>query len=122
VWTPVKIPDAAGEGASQVNRRISNQELRMSKSASGDPRLSFAVLRFGVLRFCCSGERRRRRRSLSDRLKKRHFKTALTPAEPAAEAAGELPAEAGTLTEAPAEPLAWPRLKPRENFRLKPGL
>jgi hypothetical protein len=67
----VRIPDSAGQGASQTNRRTSNKELRMSKSASGDPRLSFAVLRFGVLRFCCSDKRRRRRRrSLSDRLKK----------------------------------------------------
>ena len=76
----VKISDSAGEGASQVNRRISNQELRMSKAASGDPRLSFAVLRFGVLRF---GRKKTK--------KKVSFG----------------PAEAGTPTEAPVEPLAW---------------
>jgi hypothetical protein len=46
----VKIPDSAGEGVFQSNRRILNKELRMSKSAGDDPRLSFAcsaVLLFG---------------------------------------------------------------------------
>jgi hypothetical protein len=65
---------------SRGNRRISNKELRMSKSAISSPVLSFVILRFGVLRFCCSPERRPGRRSCSHRLKKSHFKPALTRA------------------------------------------
>jgi hypothetical protein len=66
----LKVPDDfAGQN---IVQGTPNVEVAMSVA-----RFSFAVLRFGVLRFCCSAERRRRRTSLSDRLNKSHFKTAL---------------------------------------------
>lgn len=58
VAAAVKVPNFAGLGMSQTNRRMSNAELRMSKAVVGCSGLSFVILRFGVLRFCGSPARR----------------------------------------------------------------
>jgi hypothetical protein len=64
VDTGVKVPDFAGLGMSQTNRRISIAELRRLKSDAGPIRSSFEILRFSILRFCGSLRGRARKKTI----------------------------------------------------------
>ena len=68
-----KTPESAGLAMFRKNRRLTNDEHRMSTGGIRGDSLSFDILRLGILRFCSSSGRRRSRRSFSKRLKKSFF-------------------------------------------------